>query len=125
ILRHDAAHVMAEAVKELYPETQITIGPSIENGFYYDFFREKPFSTDDFEIIEKKMREIVARDEKIVREVWDRNEAIDYFRSIGEEFKAEIIEDLPEDQTITCYKQGEFRDLCRGPHLPSTGKLGQ
>ena len=120
VLRHDAAHVLAEAVKELYPETQVTIGPSIENGFYYDFAREEAFTPEDLVAIEKRMQEIVRRNEQIDREIWDRNEAIDYFKNLGEVYKAEIISDLPEDETITVYRQGEFLDLCRGPHLPST-----
>jgi len=124
LLRHDAAHIMAEAVKELYPETQVTIGPAIENGFYYDFARETPFTPEDLEKIESRMRDIVARDENIVREVWDRDESVRYFREDGEEYKARIIEDLPEDEVITVYRQGDFLDLCRGPHLPSTSKLG-
>ncbi len=123
VLRHDAAHVMAEAVKELYPETQVTIGPSIENGFYYDFARDEAFTPEDLDKIEGRMKEIVKRNETIDREVWDRNEAISYFKSIGEVYKAEIISDLPESETITVYRQGEFLDLCRGPHLPSTGIL--
>jgi len=123
VLRHDAAHVMAEAVKELYPDAQVTIGPSIENGFYYDFAREEAFTPEDLEKIELRMREIVKRNEEIVREVWDRTEAIAYFKSIGEAYKAEIIGDLPESETITVYRQGQFLDLCRGPHLPSTGLL--
>lgn len=123
VLRHDAAHVMAEAVKELYPETQVTIGPSIENGFYYDFAREEAFTPDDLLAIEKRMQDIVKRNEEIHREVWERDAAIEYFKSIGEEYKAEIISDLPGDETITVYRQGEFLDLCRGPHLPSTGVL--
>jgi len=123
VLRHDAAHVMAEAVKELYPETQVTIGPSIENGFYYDFAREEAFTPDDLVAIEKRMREIVKRNEKITREVWDRDEAIQYFKNLGEVYKAEIIADLPADETITVYRQGDFLDLCRGPHLLSTGVL--
>lgn len=123
VLRHDAAHVMAEAVKELYPETQVTIGPSIENGFYYDFAREEAFTPDDLEAIEARMREIVKRNETIEREVWDRDEAIAYFKRLGEIYKAEIIADLPADETITVYRQGDFLDLCRGPHLPSTGIL--
>ncbi len=123
VIRHDAAHVMAEAVKELYPETQVTIGPSIENGFYYDFAREEAFTHDDLALIEKRMKEIVKRNEEITREVWDRDDAIKYFNGIGETYKAEIISDLPEGETITVYKQGEFLDLCRGPHLPSTGIL--
>lgn len=125
LLRHDAAHVLAEAAKELFPETQVTIGPAIENGFYYDFARDEPFTPEDLEKMETRMREIVDRDEQISREVWQRDEAIEYFRSIGEEYKAQIIEDLPEDETITLYRQGDFIDLCRGPHLPSTGKLGK
>ena len=123
VLRHDAAHVMAEAVKELYPETQVTIGPAIENGFYYDFARDEAFTPEDLDKIELRMREIVKRNEEIQREVWDRDEAIKYFKSIGEDYKAEIISDLPAQETITCYRQGEFMDLCRGPHLPSTGVL--
>ena len=125
LLRHDAAHVMAEAVKELYPETQVTIGPAIEDGFYYDFARTEPFTPEDLEKIEQRMREIVDRDEAITREEWDRDEAIRYFTSIGETYKAEIIRDLPESEVISVYKQGDFLDLCIGPHLPSTGKLGK
>jgi len=125
LIRHDAAHVMAEAVQELYPGTQVTIGPSIENGFYYDFARDEPFTPDDLEKIEAKMREIVERDEAIVREVWDRDAAIAHFQEIGEQYKAEIISDLPAGETITVYRQGDWKDLCRGPHLPSTGKLGK
>ena len=124
ILRHDTAHVIAEAVKELYPETQITIGPAIENGFYYDFYREKSFTPDDLVTIEKRMREIVARDEKITREEWSRPDAIKMFKEMGEHFKAELIESIPGDEGITLYRQGNFVDLCRGPHLPSTGRLG-
>ena len=125
LLRHDAAHVLAEAVKELWPETQVTIGPAIANGFYYDFSREEPFSEDDLATIEARMKEIVDRDETIVREVWDRKEAAEFFRNMGEEYKAEIIESIPSDEPITLYRQGDFIDLCRGPHLPSTGKLGK
>src|SRR5690606_4547851 len=125
LLRHDAAHVMAEAVKELYPETQVTIGPAIENGFYYDFARDEPFTPEDLERIEERMREIVKRDEPIVREVWNRDDAIRFFREQGEHYKAEIIESIPPDETISLYRQGGFIDLCRGPHLPSTGRLGQ
>jgi threonyl-tRNA synthetase len=123
LIRHDAAHALAQAVQELFPGTQITIGPSIENGFYYDFSRKEPFSTEDFEAIEKRMAEIVDRDLPITREVWDRNKAIEFFKSIGEVYKAEIISDLPESEEISLYKQGDWIDLCRGPHLPSTGKL--
>ena len=125
LIRHDCAHVMAEAVQELYPDTQVTIGPSIENGFYYDFARETPFTPDDLVKIEKQMHKIVERNEPIVREVWDRNEAIKFFLEKGEDYKAEIIRDLPETETITCYRQGDFIDLCRGPHAPSTGKIGK
>jgi threonyl-tRNA synthetase len=125
LLRHDAAHVLAEAVKELWPETQVTIGPAIENGFYYDFAREEPFTPEDLTIIEVRMKEIVDRDEKIRREVWERNDAIELFRSLGEDYKARIIEDIPQHETLTLYRQGEFVDLCRGPHLPSTGRLGK
>ena len=125
LLRHDAAHVMAEAVKELWPETQVTIGPAIENGFYYDFAREEPFSEDDLKVIEARMKEIVDRDEAIERQVWDRDEAIRFFREQGEEYKAKIIEDIPSDEPISLYRQGDFIDLCRGPHLPSTGRLGK
>ena len=125
LLRHDAAHVLAEAVKEIWPDTQVTIGPAIENGFYYDFSREEPFTEEDLATIEARMKEIVDRDESIVREVWDRREAVAFFRDIGEEYKAEIIESIPSDEPITLYRQGEFIDLCRGPHLPSTSKLGK
>ncbi|MBM3513224.1 MAG: threonine--tRNA ligase [Alphaproteobacteria bacterium] len=125
LLRHDAAHVMAEAVQELFPKTQVTIGPAIENGYYYDFARSEPFTPDDLVQIENKMREIVDRDEKIFREVWPRDQAIKYFKGIGEDYKAEIIEDLPGSEQITVYTQGKWLDLCRGPHLPSTGKLGK
>ncbi|MGO9816634.1 MAG: threonine--tRNA ligase [Acidocella sp.] len=124
LIRHDAAHILAEAVQELYPGTQVTIGPSIENGFYYDFYRNEPFKPDDLPAIEAKMREIVARNEKFVREVWTRHEAINFFEAKGERFKAELIRDLPEDQTITIYRQGEWLDLCRGPHLRSTADVG-
>jgi len=124
ILRHDCAHVMAEAVQELFPGTQVTIGPNIEDGFFYDFARDKPFTEEDLEVIEKRMHEIVARNEDITREVWDRDEAIAYFKKIGEHYKAEIISDLPSGEPITVYRQGDWLDLCRGPHLPSTGKLG-
>jgi len=125
LLRHDAAHVLAEAVKELWPDTQVTIGPAIDNGFYYDFARKEPFTEEDLEVIENRMREIVDRDENIVREVWDRDKAAEFFRGIGEAYKAEIIESIPSEEPITLYRQGEFLDLCRGPHLPSTGKLGK
>lgn len=123
-LRHDAAHVIAEAVKELFPETQITIGPAIENGFYYDFYRETSFTPEDLLKIEERMRDIVKRDEKLSREVWPRNKAIDFFEKEGEKFKADIIRDLPEHEDISLYRQGNFIDLCRGPHFPSTSKVG-
>ncbi len=124
LIRHDAAHVMAEAVKELYPETQVTIGPAIADGFYYDFARDEPFTPQDLEAIEERMREIVARDEPISREVWEREEAVRFFESLGEHYKAEIIRERPDGEVITIYRQGDFADLCRGPHLPSTGRLG-
>jgi threonyl-tRNA synthetase len=124
-IRHDTAHVLAEAVQELFPGTQVTIGPSIEDGFYYDFARDEPFSIDDFPKIEAKMREIVDRDAPIVREEWDRDEAIKLFEAKGEHYKAEIIRDLPADETITLYRQGEWLDLCRGPHFPSTKHVGK
>ncbi|WP_022727810.1 threonine--tRNA ligase [Fodinicurvata sediminis] len=124
LLRHDAAHVMAEAVQELYPGTQVTFGPATEDGFYYDFARDEPFSEEDLEKIEARMHEIVKRDESIKREVWDRDEAITFFESIGEIYKAEHIRSLPEDEVITIYRQGNWLDLCLGPHLPTTSKLG-
>ena len=125
LLRHDAAHVLAEAVKELWPDTQVTIGPAIENGFYYDFARAEPFTDGDLETIETRMKDIVDRDEPIQREVWERVKAAEFFRGIGEEYKAKIIESIPSEEDLTLYRQGEFIDLCRGPHLPSTGKLGK
>ena len=125
LLRHDCAHVMAEAVKELFPGTQVTIGPNIENGFYYDFARDEPFVPEDLEKIEARMHEIVKRDEPVTREVWDRAEAIKFFKDKGEHYKAEIIEGISGDEEVSLYRQGDFIDLCRGPHLPSTGKLGK
>src|SRR5690242_20079592 len=125
ILRHDAAHVMAEAVKELYPDTQVTFGPATETGFYYDFARAEPFTPEDLEKIEARMREIVRRDEKITREVWDRDAAVAFFVGIGEAYKAEYIGEIPAGEEISLYRQGDFVDLCVGPHLPSTGYLGQ
>ncbi|WP_297528402.1 threonine--tRNA ligase [Thiohalobacter sp.] len=125
LLRHDAAHVMAQAVQELYPGTQVTIGPVIEDGFYYDFAREEPFTPEDLEKIEARMHEIVKRDLPIRREVWDRDEAIRVFDELGEKYKVEIIRDLPEGEEISVYRQGDWFDLCRGPHLPSTGRLGK
>ncbi|NDC57457.1 MAG: threonine--tRNA ligase [Alphaproteobacteria bacterium] len=127
VLRHDAAHVLAQAVQELFPGTQVTIGPVVDDGFYYDFARDAPFSTDDFEKIERRMREIVDADLPITREVWDREAAIAHFNEIGERFKAQIIDDIiPAGEAITVYRQGaDWKDLCRGPHLPSTGRLGK
>ena len=124
LIRHDAAHVLAEAVQALFPGTQVTIGPPIENGFYYDFARNEPFTPEDFPAIEAKMREIVARNAPFVREEWDREEAIRFFLEKGERYKAEIIQDLPRDETISIYRQGEWLDLCRGPHMRSTGDVG-
>ena len=124
LIRHDAAHVMAEAVQTLYPGTQVTIGPAIANGFYYDFARDEPFTPDDLVKIEAKMHEIVDANAPFTREVWDRADAIAHFKSIGEKYKAQIIEDLPGTETITIYRQGKWYDLCRGPHLPSTGRVG-
>ena len=125
ILRHDCAHILAEAVQSLFPNVQITFGPAIEDGFYYDFQREQAFTPDDFEKIENKMREIIDSDTPFIREVWARQEAIDYFTKAGEHFKAEHIQSLPENEIITIYKQGAWLDLCRGPHLVSTGKIGK
>jgi threonyl-tRNA synthetase len=125
LIRHDAAHVMAEAVQELYPGTQVTIGPAIENGFYYDFARDEPFTPDDLEKIEAKMRQIIARNAPFTREVWDRTAAIEFFKNKGEKYKAEIIQDLPESEAISVYRQGDWLDLCRGPHMPTTGGVGQ
>jgi len=124
MIRHDAAHVLAEAVQALFPGTQVTIGPSIENGFYYDFFRNQPFSQEDFPAIEAKMREIVAGNAPFERQVWAREDAIDFFVARGENFKAELIRDLPESETITLYRQGDWIDLCRGPHMRGTGDVG-
>tara|TARA_R110001599_G_scaffold38536_22_gene118115 strand:+ start:3863 stop:5782 length:1920 start_codon:yes stop_codon:yes gene_type:complete len=124
LIRHDCAHIMAEAVLELYPETQVTIGPSIENGFYYDFFREEHFTPDDLEKIEKRMHEIVDRDEAITREEWDRDEAALHYKKIHEPFKVELVETVPSGEVISFYRQGEFLDLCRGPHMPSTKYTG-
>jgi threonyl-tRNA synthetase len=124
-IRHDTAHILAEAVQELFPGTQVTIGPNVEDGFYYDFARAEPFSTDDFAAIEKKMREIVDRDEKIIREEVDRDAAIADFKAMGEDYKALIIESIPAGETVTVYRQGAWKDLCRGPHLPSTRHIGK
>ena len=125
VIRHDTAHVLAEAVQELFPGTQVTIGPNVEDGFYYDFARNEPFSLDDLPVIEKRMREIVDRDEKIVREEVDRDAAIADFKAMGEAYKAEIIEGIPAGQPVTVYHQGAWKDLCRGPHLPSTKHVGK
>ena len=124
LVRHDCAHIMAEAVLELYPDTQVTIGPAIENGFYYDFHREQPFTTDDLDAIEKRMHDIVDRDEPIERAVWTRDEAVAFYREKNEPFKIELVEAIPQDETVSYYTQGQFIDLCRGPHLPSTGRAG-
>src|SRR6188474_737023 len=124
LIRHDCAHVLAEAVQSLWPGTQVTIGPVIENGFYYDFFRNQPFTLEDFDAIEKKMREIIARDRPFTKEVWSRDEAKRVFRDKGELFKVELIDAIPADQQIKIYKQGDWFDLCRGPHMTSTGKVG-
>ncbi|WP_085902439.1 threonine--tRNA ligase [Kiloniella majae] len=125
LLRHDCAHVMAEAVQELFPGTQVTFGPSTDVGFYYDFARDEPFSTNDLEKIEAKMHEIIARDESFVREIWDRPKAKEHFASKGEKYKAEHVDNIPGDEDLTIYRQGDWLDLCRGPHAPSTGKIGK
>jgi threonyl-tRNA synthetase len=124
LIRHDAAHVLAEAVQTLWPGTQVTIGPVIENGFYYDFFRNQPFTPEDLPVIEKKMKEIIARDKPFTKEVWPREQAKKTFRDMGEVFKVELIDAIPEDQQIKIYRQGDWFDLCRGPHMTSTGKIG-
>jgi len=123
IIRHSAAHLMAQAVKELFPSAQVTIGPNIEDGFYYDFSYERPFTIEDLVAIEAQMKKLVKADTPVERQVMERDEAVSFFREMGEEYKAEIIEDIPEDQHISLYQQGEFTDLCRGPHVPSTGRL--
>ena len=124
LIRHDSAHVMAEAVQTLWPGTQVTIGPVIENGFYYDFYRNQPFTPEDLPVIEKKMKEIIARDKPFTKEVWSREKAKRTFRDMGEQFKVELVDAIPEDQQIKIYKQGDWFDLCRGPHMTSTGKIG-
>jgi len=124
LIRHDAAHVLAEAVQSLWPGTQVTIGPVIENGFYYDFHRNEPFTPEDFAAIEKKMREIIARDAPFTKEVWSRDQAISFFEKKGEAFKVELVDAIPADQDLKIYKQGDWLDLCRGPHMTSTGKVG-
>jgi threonyl-tRNA synthetase len=123
VIRHSTAHLLAYAVKALFPEAQVTIGPVIENGFYYDFSYKRPFTPEDLIAIEKKMGELANKDEPVVRRVLPRDEAVDYFKSIGEAYKAEIIESIPADQDVSLYAEGAFTDLCRGPHVPSTGKL--
>ncbi len=123
VIRHSTAHLLAYAVKSLYPDAQVTIGPVIENGFYYDFSYHRPFTPEDLEAIEKKMAELAKKDEPVTREVWDRDEAVKFFEGIGEKYKAEIIGAIPADQKISLYREGDFIDLCRGPHVPSTGKL--
>jgi threonyl-tRNA synthetase len=124
LIRHDAAHVLAEAVQSLWPGTQVTIGPVIENGFYYDFFRNQPFTPEDLPAIEQKMREIIARDKTFTKEVWSREQAKRAFRDLGEQFKVELVDAIPADQDIKIYRQGDWFDLCRGPHMTSTGKVG-
>ncbi len=124
LIRHDAAHIMAEAVQSLWPGTQVTIGPVIENGFYYDFFRNQPFTLEDLAVIEKKMKEIVARDKPFSKEIWSREQTKKTFRDMGENFKVELVDAIPSDQQIKIYKQGDWFDLCRGPHMTSTGKVG-
>jgi len=124
-IRHDTAHILAMAVQELFPGTQVTIGPTIENGFYYDFARKEPFTESDLKRIENKMSEIVDRDETTYREVWERDKAISHFKKMGENYKAEIIKDIPKDEEISIYFHGKWHDLCRGPHLPSTGRIGK
>ena len=125
VIRHDAAHILAMAVQELFPGTQVTIGPVIQDGFYYDFSRKDSFTDEDLKKIENKMKEIVDRDELTKREIWKRNDAINHFKKIGEEYKAEIINDIPENEEVSIYYHGKWHDLCRGPHLPSTGKIGK
>ncbi len=125
LIRHDAAHVLAEAVQTLWPGTQVTIGPVIENGFYYDFYRNQPFTLEDLPVIEKKMKEIIGRDKPFSKEVWSREQTKKTFRDMGEMFKVELVDAIPEDQQIKIYKQGDWFDLCRGPHMTSTGKIGK
>ncbi len=124
LIRHDTAHVLAEAVQELFPGTQVTIGPVIENGFYYDFARNEPFTPEDFPAIEKKMREIIARDKPFTKEVWSRDKAKDFFAAKGEAYKVELVDAIPADQSLKMYAQGDWIDLCRGPHMTSVGKVG-
>jgi threonyl-tRNA synthetase len=123
IIRHSSAHLLAHAVKQLFPEVQVTIGPVIENGFYYDFSFSRPFTPEDLARIEKRMAELAKRDLPVRREVWDRSEAINFFKGMGEHYKAQIIEAIPDGEAVSLYRQGDFIDLCRGPHVPSTGRL--
>ena len=125
VIRHDAAHVLAMAVQELFPGTQVTIGPVIEDGFYYDFSRKEPFTDEDLNKIENKMKEIVDRNEITKKEVWERSKAISHFKEKGEIYKAEIIESIPKEEQVSIYFHGKWNDLCRGPHLSSTGKIGK
>jgi len=125
VIRHDAAHILAMSVQELFPQTQVTIGPVIEDGFYYDFSRKEPFTDNDLKKIENKMKEIVDRDDVTRREVWKRDKAIDHFKKIGEHYKAEIIKSIPDNEEVSIYHHGKWNDLCKGPHLPSTGKIGK
>ena len=124
LVRHDAAHVLAEAVQTLFPGTQVTIGPVIENGFYYDFYRAEPFTPEDFPAIEKKMAEIIARDKPFRKEIWTRDEAKAWFAAHGEAFKVELVDAIPANETLKIYRQGDWLDLCRGPHMTSTAKIG-
>ena len=123
VIRHSTAHLLAYAVKELFPDAQVTIGPVIENGFYYDFSYKRPFTPEDLAAIENRMADLARKDEKVVREDWSRDAAVKYFESIGEKYKAEIIASIPSAEGISLYREGSFVDLCRGPHVPSTGKL--
>ena len=125
VIRHDAAHVLAMAVQELFPGTQVTIGPVIKDGFYYDFSRKETFTNEDLKKIENKMKEIVDRDDLTKREVWKREQAIKHFKKLGEHYKAQIIEDIPKNEEVSVYYHGKWHDLCKGPHLPSTGKIGK
>ncbi|HYF41492.1 MAG TPA: TGS domain-containing protein, partial [Ramlibacter sp.] len=123
VIRHSTAHLLAHAVKELFPDAQVTIGPVIENGFYYDFAYKRPFTPEDLAAIEKRMAELAAKDDRVVRRVLPRDAAVEYFKGMGEHYKAEIIGSIPANEDVSLYHQGSFEDLCRGPHVPSTGKL--
>ena len=123
VIRHSTAHLLAYAVKDLFPDAQVTIGPVIENGFYYDFSYKRPFTPEDLVAIEKRMAELAAKDEPVVRRVLPRDEAVAYFKGMGENYKAEIIASIPSNEDVSLYREGGFEDLCRGPHVPSTGKL--